>query len=80
MTPWDGSPSDYKTAVENAQALEITRLTGLTESHLAFYLALLQQESPDLVFLVERSDGLPDAIRAGILAMVKAAQSADQKA
>jgi len=40
---------------------------------LAFYLALLAQKSPDLALLVERWDGLPEPVRAGILAMVKAA-------
>ena len=40
---------------------------------LAFCLVLLQQKSPDLAMLVERWDSLPDAVRAGIVAMVRAA-------
>jgi hypothetical protein len=35
-------------------------------------LALLKPTSPDLALLVERWDTLPEAVRAGILAMVKA--------
>ena len=39
---------------------------------LAFCLAFLNQKSPDLALLVERWDDLPEAVRAGIVAMVKA--------
>jgi hypothetical protein len=35
-------------------------------------LALLAQKSPDLALVAERWDALPDAVRAGIVAMVKA--------
>jgi hypothetical protein len=35
-------------------------------------LALLAQKSPDLALLVERWDALPEAVRTGIVAMVKA--------
>jgi hypothetical protein len=35
-------------------------------------LALLRQKSPDLALVVERWDSLPQAVKAGILAMVKA--------
>jgi hypothetical protein len=35
-------------------------------------LALLARKSPGLALLVERWDALPEAIRAGIVAMVKA--------
>jgi len=35
-------------------------------------LALLAEKSPDLALLIERWNDLPDAIKAGILAMVKA--------
>jgi hypothetical protein len=34
-------------------------------------LAFLYAKSPDLALVVERWDALPDAIKAGILAMVK---------
>jgi len=33
-------------------------------------LALLSRKSPELTLLVERWDRLPDAVRAGIMAMV----------
>jgi hypothetical protein len=36
-------------------------------------LAFLSRKSPDLAMLVERWDALPEAVRAGIVAMVKAA-------
>jgi len=38
----------------------------------ADYLALLGQKSPDLALIVERWDSLPEAVKAGILAMIKA--------
>src|SRR5262249_39956703 len=40
---------------------------------LASCLALLARKSPDLAMLAERWDTLPEAVRAGIVAMVKAA-------
>jgi hypothetical protein len=39
---------------------------------LAFCLALLRQQSPDLALLAERWNELPEAVRAGIMAMVRA--------
>jgi hypothetical protein len=39
---------------------------------LAFCLSFLNQKSPDLALLVERWDALPEVVRAGIMAMVKA--------
>jgi hypothetical protein len=36
-------------------------------------LALLTEESPDLALVVERWGSLPEAVRTGIVAMVKAA-------
>jgi hypothetical protein len=46
--------------------------------NLAFYLALLARKSTDLALLVERWDVLPEAIRAGIVAMVNAAVPGDR--
>jgi hypothetical protein len=40
---------------------------------LASCLALLYRKSPDLAMLVERWDALPEAVRAGIVAMVRVA-------
>jgi hypothetical protein len=39
---------------------------------LAFCLALLARKSPNLVLLVERWDALPEAVQAGIVAIIKA--------
>jgi hypothetical protein len=36
-------------------------------------LALLAAKSPDLALIIQRWDALPEPIRAGILAMVRAA-------
>jgi hypothetical protein len=36
-------------------------------------LALLARKAPDLALVVERWEALPEAVRAGIVAMVKAA-------
>ncbi|MCZ6654505.1 MAG: hypothetical protein O7D91_15935 [Planctomycetota bacterium] len=38
----------------------------------ADYLALLERKSPDLALLVKRWDTLPEAVRAGIMAMIRA--------
>jgi len=46
------------------------------EKNLAFCLALLGRKSPDLAMLVDRWDALPEAVRAGIVAMVRAAGGA----
>ncbi len=46
------------------------------ENRLASCLAFLSAKSPDLALLVQRWDTLPDALRAGILAMVKASANA----
>jgi hypothetical protein len=40
---------------------------------LADCLAFLERESPDLAMVVGRWDSLPEPIRAGIMAMVRAA-------
>jgi hypothetical protein len=37
-------------------------------------LSFLNQKAPDLALLVERWDALPEAVRAGIVAMVKATE------
>jgi hypothetical protein len=41
---------------------------------LAFCLAFLTRKSADLALVVERWESLPEALRAGIVAMVKATQ------
>jgi hypothetical protein len=37
-------------------------------------LALLQEKSPELALILERWDSLPEAVKAGIVAMVKVAK------
>jgi hypothetical protein len=39
--------------------------------NLAFYLALLAKKSPDLALVVKQWGNLPEAVRAGIIAMVR---------
>ena len=46
---------------------------------MASYLALLVEESPDLAAVVKAWPDLPEAVRAGIVAMVKAATGEDQR-
>ena len=52
----------------------LSSLTKASLSDLSSCLALLRQNSPDLALVVERWDGLPEPVRAGIMAMVKAAK------
>jgi len=65
------------TGLENRSPVSLTPSQAYTsedpEKNLAFSLALLARKSADLALLVERWDGLPEAIRAGIMAMVRAA-------
>jgi hypothetical protein len=44
---------------------------------LASCLALLARKSPELALLAERWDGLAEAVRAGIVAMVKASSKGE---
>ena len=45
------------------------------EQRVAFCVALLQQDQPELARLLDAWEDLPDAVKAGILAMVSAAKS-----
>ena len=47
-------------------------LTKFASNHLAPRLALLVQKTPALALVIERWEALPEAVRAGILAMVEA--------
>lgn len=64
--------ADLQSAPAATQAVAISNASEITPTVLASCLALLTRNSPDLVLLVERWDGLPEAVRAGIVAMVKA--------
>jgi hypothetical protein len=67
------------TGIEPVTGLpETTNQQGLTskpENALAFSLAHKVQKEPDLAMVVKRWDSLPEAVRAGIVAMVKAASA-----
>jgi hypothetical protein len=47
--------------------------SGDSQNDLAFCLALLERESTDLAAIVRAWPNLPEAIKAGILAMIRAA-------
>jgi hypothetical protein len=53
--------------------------SGNPKDNLASCLALLARQSPDLALLVKVWDTLPDPVRAGIVAMVKAASASESK-
>ncbi len=68
MLPYPAEASRQTTRTAGEDAAE------LAQENLAFCLALLRRESPDLALLVERLDGLPGVVKAGITAMVTAAK------
>jgi hypothetical protein len=65
---WAGLENRCQPTVNPSQA----GISENDENDLAFCLALLARKSADLALLVERWDSLPEAVRAGIVAMVKA--------
>jgi hypothetical protein len=46
--------------------------------HLASRLALLIRKTPSMALVIERWEALPDAVRAGIVAMIEASTGATQ--
>ena len=64
--------ADLQSATRSTQPVISKDTSANDAERLAFCLALLNQKSPDLALLVERWDVLPDAVRAGIIATVKA--------
>src|SRR5436309_2995337 len=62
----------FKTGNEIPQQPSSPPDTETMSAVLASCLALLAQKSTDLALVVERWDALPQAVRAGIVAMVKA--------
>ncbi len=62
----------FKTGASTPQPLANSHLPEDTPNVSASCLALLNRKSPDLALLVERWDTLPEVVRAGIVAMVKA--------
>ncbi len=64
--------ADLQSADAGTQRLTSIATSENPSSVLASCLAFLNRKSPDLALLVERWDVLPEAVRAGIVAMVKA--------
>jgi predicted ATPase len=65
--------ADSQSSPTSTQPIPPASFPAADAERLASCLALLTQKSPDLALLVESWDQLPDAVRAGIVAMVKAA-------
>ena len=63
----------FETGSDSPQPPIASATSDDSRENLASCLALLAKQSPDLALLVEAWDTLPDAVRAGIVAMVKAA-------
>jgi hypothetical protein len=68
--------ADLRSAPVSTQVLIFLGTSDNGERRLAFCLALLAKKSPDLALLVERWDEIPGAIRAGMVAIVKAVGAA----
>ena len=65
----------FKTVRESPQVVEQQHDMTTPAGRVAFCVALLQQGSPELAGMVDAWEGLPDALKAGILAMVNSAKS-----
>ena len=71
MTPYAGLANRCDESVTS-----VNKNTSVnSKKYLAENLALLASKSPDLVLVVEYWDNLPEAVKVGIMAMVKAAAS-----
>ena len=68
-------PTNHGFAIRSSESVSNhdTKTSNDDEKDLAFCLALLRRKSPDLALLAERWDALPEALRAGIMAMIRAA-------
>ena len=66
----------FKTGPQSAQAVANKGTYDSGNSDLASHLALLAEKSPGLAAVVKAWPSLPEAVRAGILAMVKVAEKA----
>jgi hypothetical protein len=62
-----------------SESYDSQSFTSTGESSLAYSLACQFEKDPNLKLLVERWPYLPEAIRAGIAAMVKAASASESK-
>ena len=70
---------DERTGFENRSASDVTSCAASTSESapdkLASYLALLSAKCPDLATVAKAWPDLPEPVKAGILAMVKAADA-----
>ena len=69
MPPVGLEPTD-----PNPQSIPIKQVTAIPETALANTLARESQIDPDLARLIDAWPTLPEAIRAGIIAMIQAAR------
>ena len=69
-----------RTGFENRRGSDVnpceTSTSETADGYLAEYLAFLSEKSPDLAAVVRSWPHLPEAVKAGIVAMVKAAAEA----
>ena len=65
-------PRGVEPLSDNSQVADSSQVTQNQENVLAVCLALLERENPDLAGVVRAWPELPDAVRARIVAMVKA--------
>ena len=72
MAKWLNAPV-LKTGKAEPQTTETTEVCATEGECLGVLLGALRAESPDLASVVEAWPKLPEAIRAGILAMIDAA-------
>ncbi len=73
-TPQQPPPRGIEPLSANAQGVEEQALTEDAESVLALRLALLVQNDPELAGVLTAGPDLPQAVKAGISAMVKASK------
>ena len=66
--------TDLQSVAHKTQVIEKTDTYEHEGKNLADCLALLVQQCPDLTQIIEAWPSLPEAVKAGILAMVKAAR------
>ncbi len=67
-------PRGFEPLCESAQVVDSEALTQTPQGVLPDSLPDLLQNDPDLALIVERWSELPEAVRAGILAMVRASK------
>ena len=69
--PSQPPPRGFEPLSQSSQGAENATLTNTDGSDLAFCLARLVQQDPELRAVIDAWAELPDAVRAGIVAMVR---------